>query len=227
MAGRVDGETAESLPSRANPYEKVTRNVRGAKVSVLPPDAEMVDRLRSGDTRALELLVGAYWEPLARYAEGILERCDGGDDVAQEVFIRLWTRRGGLRREGSLRAFLYATARNAAIDDTRRERRHAARAALADPPIACASPLDSAEEAELAGRAAAVVAALPPRRREVFRLVREGGMSYEDVAAVMGISSQTVANHMSLALATLRAALGGRASQRMVEPAARRRAMGG
>ena len=201
--------------------------MKGAKVSVLPPDPEIVDRLRSGDTRALERLVEAYWEPLARYAEGILDRSGGGDDVAQEVFIRLWTRRRSLSREGSLRAFLYSTARNAGIDDCRRERRHAARAALADPPSACGSPLDGAEESELAERATAAVAALPPRRREVFRLVREGGMSYEDVAAVMGISTQTVANHMSMALASLRDALGRRASQPMVEPATRRRAMGG
>jgi len=187
----------------------------------------MVDRLRSGDTRALELLVAAYWEPLVRYAEGILGWSDGGDDVAQEVFIRLWARRGHLSREGSLRAFLYATARNAAIDHGRRERRHAARAALADPPVACVSPLDSTEESELAERAAAAVAALPPRRREVFRLVREGGMSYEEVAAVMGISPQTVANHMSLALASLREALDRRAPVTMVGQATRRRAMGG
>jgi len=227
MAGGTITRPPRAVPSRKDPFEKVTPNVRGAKVPTLPPDREIVERLRSGDTRALERLVELYWEPLARYAEGILERGEGGDDVAQEVFVRLWSRRGSLGQEGSLRAFLYSMARNAAIDERRRERRHAARAALADPPAACPSPLDGAEESELAERAAAAVAALPPRRREVFRLVREGGMSYADVAAVMDISPQTVANHMSLALASLRDALGRGTSGQMVEPAIRLRVMGG
>ena len=55
--------------------------------------------------------------------------------------------------------------------------------------------------------AAAAVARLPDRRREVFRLVREEGLSYKDVAELMELSSQTVANHMGLAMADLRTAL--------------------
>jgi RNA polymerase sigma-70 factor (ECF subfamily) len=55
--------------------------------------------------------------------------------------------------------------------------------------------------------AAAAVTRLPERRREVFRLVREEGLSYQEIAEIMGLSTQTVANHMSLAMADLRAAL--------------------
>jgi RNA polymerase sigma-70 factor (ECF subfamily) len=61
--------------------------------------------------------------------------------------------------------------------------------------------------AELKRLAAAAVAGLPPKRREVFRLVREEGLSYKEVAEALGLSPQTVANHMSLALADLRATL--------------------
>jgi RNA polymerase sigma-70 factor (ECF subfamily) len=55
--------------------------------------------------------------------------------------------------------------------------------------------------------AAAAVARLPDRRREVFRFAREEGLSYQEIAEVMNLSTQTVANHMSLAMADLRAAL--------------------
>ncbi len=48
---------------------------------------------------------------------------------------------------------------------------------------------------------------LPERRREVFVLVRQQGMSYREASAILGLSQQTVANHMSLALADLRRAL--------------------
>lgn len=168
------------------------------------------------------MLVREYRDPLSRYAEGILESPGGGDDVVQEVFIRLWTRREALGGEGSLRSLLYTMTRHTAIDERRRAHRAEAKAAMTPGPRAAPSPYETAVEAELAERASAAVAALPARRQEVFRLVRECGLSYGEVAGVMGISQQTVANHMSLALASLRDAL----ASVMVEPGGEGRVMG-
>jgi RNA polymerase sigma-70 factor (ECF subfamily) len=61
--------------------------------------------------------------------------------------------------------------------------------------------------AELQRLAAAAVARLPERRREVFRLAREEGLSYQEIADILHLSLQTVANHTSLAMADLRTAL--------------------
>lgn len=66
---------------------------------------------------------------------------------------------------------------------------------------------EDGEIGPLADRAAAAVAALPAPRQEVFRLVRQCGLSYGEVTSVMGISHETVAVQMSLALASLRQAL--------------------
>jgi RNA polymerase sigma-70 factor (ECF subfamily) len=49
--------------------------------------------------------------------------------------------------------------------------------------------------------------ALPPRKREVFTLARFQGLSYAEIAGVLGTSPQTVANQMSAALQQLRVAL--------------------
>jgi DNA-binding CsgD family transcriptional regulator len=61
----------------------------------------------------------------------------------------------------------------------------------------------------LQAAAADAIAALPPRRREVFRLARLDGLSYREIAEVMGLSPQTVANQMSRALTELHEALDG------------------
>lgn len=208
------------------------RNVEPTRAVTLPLDAEIVAGLGAGDPQALELLVGAYWGSLTRYAEGIVTSPGRGDDVVQEVFIRLWTRRQTLAGRGSLRSLLYTMTRNAAIDERRRERRDAERAAACDPPAPGRSPLENAVERELRERAAAAITALPTRRQEVFRLVREGGLSYQEVADVMEISLQTVANHMSLALASLRETLAPTLGEAipgpgMVEPGTRFRVIGG
>ena len=171
------------------------------------PDLELVAGLRASNPRSLERLVEAYREPLARYADSILDGLGSEDDVVQEVLIRLWIRREALATEGSLRSLLYTMTRNQAVDERRRSQRAAEREKAWEPSTSRGSPFENAVERELEERAQIAVAALPARRQEVFRLVREGGLSYQEVSTVMGISPQTVANHMSLALAALRGAL--------------------
>jgi RNA polymerase sigma-70 factor (ECF subfamily) len=173
----------------------------------LPSDPELIRRLRAGDESALELLVTAYWQRLLRFVEAILHQEGAGEDVVQEAFIRLWMRRTELRLEGSFRAFLYTLTRNAAIDELRRSGRRKALSTRADPPVAPPSPLVGAEASELQAVADAAIASLPPRRREVFRLARTEGLSYKEIAEVLGISPQTVANQMSRALTELHEAL--------------------
>jgi RNA polymerase sigma-70 factor (ECF subfamily) len=64
-----------------------------------------------------------------------------------------------------------------------------------------------AEHAEMNAAIEHAISLLPARRREVFLLRMMDDLSYEEIAAVMGTSRQTVANQLSRALATLRPAL--------------------
>jgi RNA polymerase sigma-70 factor (ECF subfamily) len=173
----------------------------------LPPDAELIERLRSDDQTALELLVAQYWSPLCQFAEGVLDGVADPEDVVQEVFIRLWNRRTKWDGEGSVRALLYTVTRNVALDERRRGRREEKAADVARPPSPAPTPSDDAAAAELRSAARAAVSSLPPKRQEIFRLAREEGLTYAEIASVLGLSPQTVANHMSLALADLRRAL--------------------
>jgi RNA polymerase sigma-70 factor (ECF subfamily) len=198
--GRIPA-TRENVPLHATGFLEIFKPLS------IPPDEELIRRLRAGDEGALELLVSAYWHRLIRYVEGILDQEEGAEDVVQEAFIRLWMRRKELRMEGSFKAFLYTMARNAAIDERRRFGRRAALAGRADPPGPQPSPLATAEASELQVVAGQAIAALPPRRREVFRLARFEGLSYKEIAQLMGLSPQTVANQMSRALTELHEAL--------------------
>lgn len=170
-------------------------------------DPELLQALRSGDPEALSRLMDRLWGPLVGYAFKLLSDSSDAQDVVQEAFVRLWCRRDSLRDDGSLKALLYTTVRNACLDQLRTHRRR--RSLLsADPPTSHPpTPYEDVHGAELHRLAAGAVARLPEKRQEVFRLVREQGLSYRETAVVLGLSEQTVANHMSLALADLRTAL--------------------
>ncbi len=171
------------------------------------PDAALVRRLRSDDPDALRQLMDTYWEPLVAFAHRILLGTGDAEGTVQTAFVRLWSRRRKLEPAGSLRSFLYTIVRNACLDELRKRDRREKAQEGAVPPPAPRTPYEDVQGAELQRLAAAAVAHLPERRREVFRLAREEGLSYQEIAEVMGLSAQTVANHMSLAMADLRTAL--------------------
>lgn len=163
---------------------------------------------QSGDRNGLGSLMEAHRPGLVRYAEGILGDVGGGEDVVQEVFLRLWRRREELGAKEPASNLLYTATRNAAIDERRRRARQVAVVSRVSSRPPGPSPLDAVEANEMRAAAAKAIAGLPPRRQQIFRLRCLRGMAHREIATAMDISTQTVANQMTHALRSLRAALG-------------------
>jgi RNA polymerase sigma-70 factor (ECF subfamily) len=149
----------------------------------------------------------AHWVALVRYAGSILSPPADPQDLVQNTFVRLWDRRQRLKAQGSMKALLYTMVRNASLDERRKSLRREKAEGSVPPPPNRPTPYQDVQGAELQRAPAAAVGRLPAKRQEVFRLIREAGLSYQEVAQVLDLSPQTVANHMSLAMADLRVAL--------------------
>lgn len=165
--------------------------------------------IRGGSSRALSRLMDLCWDDLVRYAARQLTDVELARDIAQEAFIQVWERRRGWRPRGSARAYLYRIVRHLVIDEKRKlgvRRRWAERQQHRDVPRP-ATPAEEFDARVLADAFEAAVASLPKRRRDVFELVFQRGLSHADAAAVLDISVQTVANQMSTALRSVRQAV--------------------
>lgn len=162
-------------------------------------------RLRAGDEGALADLVSEVWKPLVLYLRGILGGEDPAEDAAQEALIRFWEHRDRWT-SGSDRAVVFRIGRNVALDLKRRTRSRIRRAARLGDLVAPAppGPEQDAAASELRFLLAEALQSLPPRRREVFELVRFRGLAYREVGEILGLSTQTVANHLTLAHRDLR-----------------------
>jgi len=170
-------------------------------------DLDLLARIRKGDARALGVTLERYWTQVVRHAAAILGSATDAEDVAQETFVRLWERRESWKLEGSVRGLLFMISRNLSLDERRRRLTHA-RASLR---AAGVSHLPTPEEhligSELHRAYTHALERLPERRRDVYLLVRRHGLSHQEVAQTLGLSPQTVANHVRLALVDLRKTL--------------------
>jgi RNA polymerase sigma-70 factor (family 1) len=171
-------------------------------------EAELMTRLRANDASALDELVSMYWRPVVTYARSLLSDWDAAYDIGQEAFVRLWQQRDRWDARGSARVWLFRTVRNLSISEHRKRgvrARWTIRQAMLQSPQR--TPLQDAEDAELRSAVETAVEQLSPRRREVFTLFHLQNLSYNEVAEVMGIRPQTVANYLQAAIAELRVAL--------------------
>lgn len=178
---------------------------------IRPPlsEADLALRLSESDPDALNHLVNWLWKPLVSYAYRLVNDRDVAMDIAQEACVRIWRNR---RRAmpNALRAYVFRVVRNLALDHlkTQRTRSDLLRQHGVPTQSRPVTPEEALERAGVFEQVEDAIQSLPLRRREVFVLAYLKGLSYTEVADVLGIAPKTVHNQMSAALAELRKRLG-------------------
>lgn len=166
----------------------------------------------SGDAEAaFTAMVEAHYGRLGAFALRLVGSRAAAEDVVHEVLLRIWRRRAAFAFHDPL-AYLYQAVRHEADSWRRRQVREERRTASGDlVETREDSRADAAAPVELADLAQAVdqtVAALPSRRREIFRMQREQGLSYAEIASLLGISVKTVEVQIGHALKAIRRRIG-------------------
>jgi RNA polymerase sigma-70 factor (ECF subfamily) len=175
-----------------------------------PDESDVVARVRAGDETAFEALFREYHPPLCRFVYGFLRSRDLAEEVVQEVFLALWTRRASWDVQGTVRAYLYGAARNRALNLIKRARieqkwRDAAPTAPLALPLA--ESQDSAEANEVATLVRSAIDALPERCRLVMMLRWQHHLKHVEIAEALGISIKGVENQLRRGLDLLRRGL--------------------
>jgi RNA polymerase sigma-70 factor (ECF subfamily) len=174
-------------------------------------DVKLVERIAGGDADAL----GELYDRYGRVAFGILYRMlpgpEAAEEVAQDAFHSVWRQARSYRAErGSVRTWLFAICRNAAIDwrRTRGKRLEREVSIEAAAELLSDAKVDERVVARLrAEHVRAVVGRLPPEQREVLALAFWGGYSQSEIAARTDTPLGTVKSRVRLAMNKLRESL--------------------
>jgi len=176
-------------------------------------EQEQLARIRAGDVRAFEALFLSYYPDLRAFVASYVDR-PTGEDVIQELFLALWRRREAWTPLGGVRAYLFAAARNQALNAIRRRKSALSleEVCAADGSVAGANPLDvmcaqhaSTREIQAACRKA--IHELPEVTRLVIMLRWDYGMSHAEIAFVLGTTIDAVVAALKRGLDTLAARL--------------------
>ena len=161
--------------------------------------------IRSGDEAAFDAVFRQWYEPLCHYAARLADGdMDEAEDLVQQVFVKIWEQRARLDIAWSLKAYLYKTVHNAALNRLRAARTRAKylefnAAQLENEQV----PPDHAAS-ELKERLQKALDLLPPQCRHVFELSRFEELKYREIADQLGISIKTVETQMGKALRIMR-----------------------
>jgi RNA polymerase sigma-70 factor (ECF subfamily) len=162
------------------------------------------------DQAAFASLYRQHWESLFVTTVRVIGNKEDAEDIIQEIFTSLWGRRKELKLTGPLAGYLRASVKYKAINYIEKNitRRHyldslnkAAEAGGAASPEALLRVKEVQKEIQM------VVASMPPKMREVYRLSRQEQLNQREIADRLFISEETVKKHIHNALQLLRMAL--------------------
>jgi RNA polymerase sigma-70 factor (ECF subfamily) len=164
----------------------------------------LVLRCQTGDDRAFARLMEWFGPRTLRYLHGLVG--DDAEDVQQLVWLSVHRGIGGLTNVGAFRTWLFRTTRHRAIDHLRRQRRESE--LLLDLRAADAVPApEGAEEWEDHPSIEQLLDRLPILQREVILLRHRDGLSYGEIALIVGCSLGTVRSRLHYAKARLKSLL--------------------
>lgn len=177
--------------------------------SILPDENQIVRLLKESDENAFNMLFRFYSTRLYHFAYSYLKSAEDSKEIVQETFIRIWEKRDIIDIEQSFSGFLFTIAQRIILNRIRRtktENHYKALALEKEEPgteftehEVIFSDLDKLRQNALHE--------LPPRRKLIFQMIREQGMTYKEVAEKLDISIKTVEAQMTEAVKHLRARL--------------------
>lgn len=169
-------------------------------------DGAVVARVLAGETELFEILMRRYNQRVYRVVRGILSDPNEAEDIAQEAYVRAYDKLAGFRGDAAFSTWLTKIAVHEALARRRKLRRLVAVDDDLPPPDGRPSPTPENETAnrELRGMLRQAVDALPDSLRPVFVLREVEGLSGDDTAEALGISSGNVRVRLHRAKGLLR-----------------------
>jgi len=172
-------------------------------------ESQLLTAFSKGDKRAFEKLFNEHYDATCRYVMRVIRDSDTTEEIVQSTFVNLWEKRELIRSDISFKSYLFRSAYNTALNYIKHQKVVTNYVARKQEKIEVVQwdYVSHQPDFELQKKIADAIGGLPPQCQKVFRLSREEGLKYHEIAVELGISKKTVEVHMGKALKMLRVKL--------------------
>lgn len=170
----------------------------------------LLRRLINNNEGAFRELYDSYRDDIYAYSKSMLKDRSQAEEIVQDVFMKVWLNRAALDPTLSFKAYVFRLTRNMTINVLKKAaNEEKLRKILFYKTQHNYSPspdvtINEKDYNELRNK---IIEELPPRRKLIFEMSRNEGLSYQEISLKLGISESTVKTQMSKALETIRALL--------------------
>jgi RNA polymerase sigma-70 factor (family 1) len=170
----------------------------------------LLSAVASGDEAAFKTLFDQYHSRLFQYILSLTKSKEIAEELVMDVFMKLWVGRDMVSQIENMDGFLFRIAHNKSIDFLRAAARDRKMSDFVWDNIQMpdhANPDRLLMHKQYEEKLREAIELMPPKRKEVYKLSREGGLSHAQIADQMQISENTVTNHIMQAQAFIRSYL--------------------
>ena len=173
-------------------------------------DEELMLEIKADNMFAFDVLYKKYCKRVYKFGYSILKSPEESENLMQDVFLSLWENRHKVEKDSSIKSYVFTIAYNSAISVIRKKIKESQFVEyLKSLQVINIDPVNvEIEYNELTKKLDEIVKALPQRQKEVYLMHKVDGLKYSEIAERLHISVNTIENHMSRALKTIRKKLG-------------------
>jgi len=160
-------------------------------------------QIAGGSQKAFKELYDCYSIKLVHFAFAIVKQRDAALEIVDEVFIKIWKHKEHFNEVSNIRVYLYTSVKNTALNFLSRKAKEQQTEPFDFINIQLnedSSPEQRMITSEIYQKIKTAINDLPARCKMIFKLVREDGLKYKEVAAILNISENTVDAQMVIAV---------------------------
>ena len=169
-------------------------------------DVELMREIKAGNMFAFDVLYKKYSRKVYSFGYSILKSTEETENLIQDVFLNFWEERLNIEKDSSIKSYIFTLTYNSAVSVMRKKASESKYFEyLKTLQEAREEPVNlELEYNELSARLDMIIKALPQRQKEIYLMHKIEELTYNQIAQRLNISVNTIENHMSRALKTIR-----------------------
>lgn len=170
-------------------------------------ELKQLKKLGDSDHNAFDLLFTTYHPKVINFLIGFIKDEETANDMAQEIFFKIWLNREAISKVDSFKHYLFRMARNMVYDyydHSLVKTKYEEKSRDLSLPLYTDMIEEKIYAKELSILIDIAIEKMPDQRKRIFLMSRKDGVVNEEIAKILNISKRTVENHITLALKELR-----------------------